>query len=75
MWAYGDEIVLKFFMLKHVFLPVAVPLCLAGQRAADWQATFDVVKVSPAVPLQLAFFPLVWPGSADVFYSQEVSDN
>lgn len=51
-------------------------LCLAWQGgAADWQAAFDMVKTSPAVPLQLAFFPLVWPGSADVFYSQEVSYN
>ena len=41
----------------------------------DWQAAFDMVKASPAVPLQLVFLPLVLPGSADVFYSQEVSDN
>lgn len=50
-------------------------LCLAGQGAADWQAAFDMVKASPAVPLRRAFLPLVSPGSADVFYSQEVSEN
>ena len=53
-----------------------VRLCaLQGRGAADWQAAFDMVKASPAVPLQLVFLPLVLPGSADVFYSQEVSDN
>ena len=53
-----------------------VRLCvLQGRGAADWQAAFDMVKASPAVPLRLAFFPLVSPGSADVFYSQGVSEN